>query len=159
MIVADRSNQGNSLTVRDGQGGGNGRWESTSIPIQWADPQPLLTVPGTPQVGKNFFLDEVGLVKGFVSVTPVSLVWKDRVVRYEVKLTQGLTVSLQVQRSWTIPNGSWTHRRIAPLHGQCYDLYRRYMGQKESEDEPSSMSPRSSNPRSERRYQIVLASL
>jgi hypothetical protein len=46
-------------------------------------------------VGKNFFLDEVGSVKGFVSVTPVSLAWKDRVGRFEVKLTQGMVVSLQ----------------------------------------------------------------
>jgi hypothetical protein len=36
----------------------NGRWESTLTPFQWADPQRLPTVPGTPQVGKNFFLDE-----------------------------------------------------------------------------------------------------
>ena len=111
LIVADRSNQGNSLTVRDGQGGGNGRWESTSIPIQWTDPQPLWSVPGTPQVEKNFFLDEVGSVRDFVSVVPVTLVWKDRVGGFEVKLTQGLPVSLQVQYSWTIPSGSWTHRR------------------------------------------------
>ena len=54
-----------------------------------------MTVPGTPQVGKNFFLDEVVLVKDFVSVSPVSLAWKDRVDRFEVKLTQGLVVSLQ----------------------------------------------------------------
>ena len=53
-----------------------------------------MTVPGTPQVGKNLFLDEVGPVKGFVSVAPVSLAWKDRVGRFEVKLTQGLVVSL-----------------------------------------------------------------
>ena len=45
-------------------------------------------------MGKNFVLDEVGPVKGFVSVSPVSFVWKDRVVRFEVKLTQGLVVSL-----------------------------------------------------------------
>ncbi len=64
--------------------------------LQWADPQPLLAVPGTPQVGKNFFLDEVGPVKGFVSVVPVSFVWKDRVGRFDVKLTQGMSVSLQV---------------------------------------------------------------
>ena len=93
--VAPWTGSGNSLTGRDGQGGGNGRWESTSIPLQWVDPQPLLTVPGTPQVGKNFFLDEVGSVRGFVSVTLVSLAWKDSVGRFEVKLTQGLVVSLQ----------------------------------------------------------------
>ena len=93
--VAPWTGSGNSLTGRDGQGGGNGSWESTSTPLQWADPQPLLAVPGTPQVGKNFFLDEVGSVKGFVSVTPVSLAWKDRVGRFEVKLTQGMVVSLQ----------------------------------------------------------------
>ncbi len=49
--------------------------------------------------------------EGFVSVAPVSLVWKDRVGRFEVKLTQGLVVSLQTQYSSTIPNGAWTHRR------------------------------------------------
>jgi hypothetical protein len=38
---------------------GNRDWESTSTPLQWADPLPLLTIPGTPQVGKTFFLDEV----------------------------------------------------------------------------------------------------
>jgi hypothetical protein len=32
---------------------GNRGWESTSIPLQWADPLPLLPVPGTPQVGKK----------------------------------------------------------------------------------------------------------
>jgi len=37
---------------------GNRDWESTSIPLQWADPLPLLATPGTPQVGKNFLLDE-----------------------------------------------------------------------------------------------------
>ncbi len=57
-------------------------------------------------MGKNFFLDEVGPVRGFVSVAPVSLVWKDRVGRFEVKLTQGLSVSLQAQYSWTIPIGA-----------------------------------------------------
>ena len=44
----------------------NRGWESTSIPLQWADPLPLLAVPGTPQVGKNFFLDEKCPVRGFV---------------------------------------------------------------------------------------------
>jgi hypothetical protein len=76
--------------------GRNRDWESASTQIQWADPLPLLAIPGTPQVGKNFFLDEKCPVQGFVSVTPTSLVWKDRVGRYEVKLTQGLTVSLNV---------------------------------------------------------------
>ena len=47
-------------------------------------------------MGRNFFLDEVVPVKGFVSVAPVSLAWKDRVGRFEVELTQGLSVSLQV---------------------------------------------------------------
>jgi hypothetical protein len=84
--------------------------ESSSTSLQWTDPQPLLTVPGTPQVGKNFFLDEVVPVKGFVSVAPVSIVWKDRVGGFEVKLTQGLTVSLQVQYSWTIPRLRWENR-------------------------------------------------
>ena len=31
---------------------GNRGWESTSIPLQWADPLPLLVIPGIPQVGK-----------------------------------------------------------------------------------------------------------
>ena len=82
---------------------GNRDWESASTPLQWADPLPLLAVQGTPQAGKNFFLDEKCPVRGFVSVTPTSLTWKDKVGRYEVKLTQGLTVSLHVQYSWTIP--------------------------------------------------------
>ena len=71
--VASWTGGGNSGTGRNGKGGGNGRWESPSTPLQWADPQPLLAVPGTPQVEKNFFLDEVGPVRGFVSVAPVSL--------------------------------------------------------------------------------------
>ena len=58
----------------DDHAGKNGRWESTSIPLQWGDPQPLLEIPGTPQVGKNFFQDETCPVRGFVSVDPVSLV-------------------------------------------------------------------------------------
>ena len=72
-------------------------------------------------MGKNIFLDEVGSVRGFVSVTPVSLAWKDRVGRFEVKLTQGLTVSLQTQYSWTIPSGAWTHRR-AHFKGEPEEL-------------------------------------
>jgi hypothetical protein len=55
----------------------NRGWESTSIPLQWADPLPLLAVPGTPQVGKNFFLDEKCPVRDFVSVSPTSLAWRD----------------------------------------------------------------------------------
>jgi hypothetical protein len=90
---------------------GNRGWESTSIPFQWADPMSLLAVSGTPQVGKNYLLDEKCSVRGFVSVAPTSLAWKDKVGNYEVKLTQGLAVSLHAQYSWTIPSGSWTHRR------------------------------------------------
>jgi hypothetical protein len=71
----------------------NRGWESASTPLQWADPLPLSTVPGTPEVGKNFFLDEKCPVRGFVSVAPTSLAWKDKVGKYEVKLTQGLAVS------------------------------------------------------------------
>ena len=119
--VASWTGGGNSGTGRNGKGGGNGRWESPSTPLQWADPQPLLAAPGTPQVGKNFFLDEVGPVRGFVSVAPVSLAWKDRVGRFEVKLTQGLAVSLQAQYSWTIPSGAWTHRR-AHFKGEPEEL-------------------------------------
>ena len=76
-------------------------------------------------LGKNFFLDEVGPVKGFVSVAPVSLVWKDRVGRFEVKLTQGLTVSLQAQYSWTIPRRAWTHRR-AHFKGEPEELIKMF---------------------------------
>ena len=83
----------------------NRGWESASTPLQWTDPLPRLAVPGTPQVGKNFFLDEKCLVRGFVSVASTSLTWKDKVGRYEVKLTQGLAVSLHVQYNWTIPSG------------------------------------------------------
>ena len=87
-------------------------WESTSIPLQWADPLPLPAVSGTPQVGKNYLLDEKCPVQGFVSVAPTSLAWKDKVGKYEVKLTQGLAVSLHAQYSWMIPSGAWTHRRV-----------------------------------------------
>ena len=90
---------------------GNRDWESTSIPLQWADPMPLPAVSGTPQVGKSYLLDEKCPVRGFVSVVPTSLAWKDKVGDYEVKLTQGLAVSLHAQYSWTIPSGAWTHRR------------------------------------------------
>ncbi len=41
--------------------------------------------------------------------------------RFEVKLTQGLEVSLQAQYSWTIPSGSWTHRR-AHFKGEPKEL-------------------------------------
>ena len=60
-----------------------------------------LTIQGT-------FLDETSPVRGFVSLAPVSIVWKDKVGRYEVKLTKGLVVSLQKQHSWTIPSAAWT---------------------------------------------------
>jgi ribonuclease HI len=56
-------------------------------------------------------LDEKCPVRGFVSVASTSLAWKDKVGKYEVKLTQGLAVSLHAQYSWTIPSGAWTHRR------------------------------------------------
>ena len=101
----------------------NRGWESTSIPLQWADPLPLPAVPGTPQVGKNFLLDEKCPVRGFVSVAPTSLAWKDQVGRYEVKLTQGLAVSLHAQYSWTVPSGAWTHRR-ALFRGESEELVR-----------------------------------
>ena len=113
----------NLLSGRADHGDRGGRWESTSIPLQWADPQPLVAVPGTPQVGKNFFLDEKCPVQGFVSVTPVSLAWKDKVGSYEVKLTQGLAVSMQAQYNWTIPSGAWTHRR-AHFRGEPEELVR-----------------------------------
>ena len=72
--VVSWTENGNSIRVQYDQTGRNGRWESTSIPLQWGDPQPLLEIPGTPQVGKNFFQDETCPVRGFVSVDPVSLV-------------------------------------------------------------------------------------
>jgi hypothetical protein len=90
---------------------GNRGWESTSIPLQWADLLPLPAVSGTAQVGKNYLLDEKCPVRAFVSVAPTSLAWKDQVGNYEVKLTQGLAVSLHAQYSWTIPSGAWTHCR------------------------------------------------
>ena len=62
------------------------RWESASTPFQWYDPQPLPSVPGTPQVGRDFYLDEPCSVKGFVSVTPTSLAWKDRAGGADIKL-------------------------------------------------------------------------
>ena len=69
--VTPWTGDGNSLTDQNDHVGRNGRLESTSIPLQWGDPQPLLVIPGTPQVGKNFFLDETCPVRGFVSVGPV----------------------------------------------------------------------------------------
>jgi hypothetical protein len=36
------------------------------------------------------------------------MAWKDKVGNYEVKLTQGLAVSLHAQYSWTIPSGALT---------------------------------------------------
>jgi hypothetical protein len=101
----------------------NRGWESASTPLQWADPLPLLTAPGTPEVGKNFFLDEKCPVRVFVSVAPTSLAWKDKVGKYEVKLTQGLAVSLHEQYSWKIPSGAWTHRR-ALFSGEPEELVR-----------------------------------
>jgi hypothetical protein len=100
-------------------------WESTSIPLQWADPLPLLAIPGTPRVGHDFFLDEDCPARGFVSVTPSSLAWKDKVGKYEVKLTQGLAVSLHAKYSWTIPSGAWTHRR-ALFKGEPEELVRMF---------------------------------
>jgi hypothetical protein len=85
--------------------------------------RPLLAIPGTSQVGKNFFLDEKCQVRGFVSVAPTSLAWKDKVGRYEVNLTQGLVVSLDAQYSWTIPSRAWTHLRTL-FRGEPEDLLR-----------------------------------
>ncbi len=108
---------------------GNRDWESSSTPLQWADPLPLLVIPGTPQVGKNFFLDEKCQVRGFVSVAPTSLTLKDKVGKYEVKLTQGLTVSLYGQYSWTIPSGTWTHHR-ALFRGEPEELARVFQSER-----------------------------
>ena len=55
-----------------------------------------------------------------------------------------LTVSLQTQYSWTIPSGSWTHRR-AHFKGDT--------GPNESEDALSSTLPRSASLRSARSLQ------
>ena len=74
-------------------------------------------------MGENFFLDETCPVWGFVSVSPVSIVWRDKEGSYEVKLTQGLSVSLQRQYIWTIPSGAWTHRR-AHFRGEPEELVR-----------------------------------
>ena len=87
------------------------RWQATSTPLQSYDPQPLPSVPGTPQVGRNFYLDEPCAATGFVSVTPTSLAWKDRAGEFDIKLTQGVATSLHAQYSWAIPSGAWTHRR------------------------------------------------
>ena len=62
-------------------------------------------------MGKNFYLDEPCTVKGFLSVTDTSLVWKDRPVEFDIKLTQGVTTSHQAQYTWTVPSGVWTHRK------------------------------------------------
>ena len=43
--------------------------------------------------------------------------------RYEVKMNQGLAVSLNAQYSWTVPNGAWTHRR-ALFRGEPEELVR-----------------------------------
>ena len=87
------------------------RWQATSTPLQSYDPQPLPSVPGTPQVGRDFYLDEPCTARGFVSVTPTSLAWKDRADEFDIKLTQGVATSVHAQYSWTVPSGAWTHRR------------------------------------------------
>jgi hypothetical protein len=58
-------------------------------------------------------LEETNDGNRFVSVTPTSLAWKDRVGEFDIKLTQGVWVatSLHAQYSWTVPRGAWTHRR------------------------------------------------
>jgi hypothetical protein len=38
-------------------------------------------------------------LQGFVSVSPTSIAGKDKVDRYEIKLTQGLAVSLHAQHA------------------------------------------------------------
>ena len=62
-------------------------------------------------------------MQDFVSVAPTSLVWRDKVGRYEVKMTQGLTVSLDAQYSWTVPSGAWTHHRTL-FRGEPEELVR-----------------------------------
>ena len=62
------------------------RWKATSTPLRY-DPQPLPSVPGTPQDGRDFYLDEPCAAKEFVSVTPTSLAWKDRAAKFDIKLT------------------------------------------------------------------------
>jgi len=99
------------------------RWEATSTPLQWYDPEPLPSVPGTPQVGRDFYLDEPCTARGFVSVAPTSLAWKDRVGEFDIKVTQGVATSLHAQYSWTVPSGAWTHRR-ALFRGDPEDLVR-----------------------------------
>jgi len=97
--VARWTREGKELMNHEGHAGRNRSWESTSIPLQWADPQPLPAIPGTPQVGRSFFLNELCPVQDFVSVTPTSLTWTDRVGGYEVKLTKGLAVLPQCTRN------------------------------------------------------------
>ena len=99
------------------------RWEATSTPLQWYDPEPLPSVPGTPQVGRDFYLDEPCTARGFVSVAPTSLAWKDRAGKFDIKLTQGVATSLHAQYSWTVPSGAWTHRR-ALFRGDPEELVR-----------------------------------
>jgi hypothetical protein len=91
--------------------GSDKRLEVTSTPLQWYDPQPLPSVPDTPQVERDFYLDEPYPEKGFVSVTPTSLVWKYRAVEFDIKICQEVATSLLAQYSWTVPIGVWTHRR------------------------------------------------
>ena len=45
--------------------GRNGRWESTSTPIQWTDPEPLLTVPGRSSGVDSPMVDEKEVEKSF----------------------------------------------------------------------------------------------
>jgi hypothetical protein len=99
------------------------RWEATSTSLQWYDSQPLPSVPDTPQVGRDFYLDEPCAAKGFVSVTPTSLVWKDRAGKFDMKFTQGVATSIHAQYSWTVPSGAWAHRR-ALFRGDAAELVR-----------------------------------
>ena len=121
--VASWTGEDKGYAGQEGHKGRNRSWESASTPLQWTDPLPLLAITGTPKVGKNFFLDDSCPMQGFVSVAPTSLAWRDKVGRYEVKLTHGLAVSLNAQYSWTVPSGAWTHRR-ALFRGEPEELVR-----------------------------------
>ena len=88
---------------------------------------------GDPSGGEKLFPGRGGSGVGLCLGSPVSLAWKDRVVRYEVKLNQGLTVSLKAHHSWTIPRGTWTHRR-AHFKGKPEEMVRLFHSDRLSQE-------------------------
>jgi hypothetical protein len=104
----------------------------------------LPSVPDTPQVGRDFYLDELCTAKRFVSVTPTSLAWKDRAGEFDIKLTQGVATSLHAQYIWTVPIGVWTHRR-AIFRGDPEELVRLFhkdRGRQERMEKAGHRSPK-----------------